>query len=749
MKKSLKVTPKFFWEWVGGLKLIQGWHIPRCYVNSEWQKLRNVEVCGFGDASERGYGACVYLRVPRVSGTYDTSLVISRARVAPLKKQTLPRLELLGALLCAKLVVFVIKSLRLPLDTNYKCWTDSTVVLSWIYTEPYQLKTFVANRISQIQELTSSSSWFHCSGVENPADLVTRGVFANKLISSKLWLQGPKWLAENISVSGVSSFWLPEEGDVERKVVSLSVQSEAPKIFDFERWSSFTKALNIVGYVCRFCQNLRRQVSDRVVGSDLTHEELMNAKVVMFRCIQKQHYFAEIQALRENGSVAKTSSIASLDPYLSKDEILRTKGRLQLSELSFEEKHPVILPKCHLSLLLVRHQHKLLNHAGVDTLVSTLRSGYWIVGLRRQAKRVKRECVACKRLDSKHCSQPVAPLPEMRVTKAPAFSVTGLDYCGPLYCVDMPAKKHYILLFTCAVVRAIHLELTDSLALSDCILAIRRFASRRGLPKVFHSDNAKTFVGADVQLRKYFGHCSPHWRYLVPRAPWWGGYYERLVGSVKSALKRSLGSKCLTRIELETTLCEVECCINSRPLTFVGDSIDSKTPLSPNHFLTGRVAGFVPSDIDVEVMEVSKQDLTEREIVRQARLDEFWALWSKDYLRNLPPALKEFVPRCNLKEGSVVLIRENNLTRMKWPMGVVVEAFSGNDGVVRSVKLKTSRGMVVRAVQKLHDLEISDAEGSHEDDVLQNVDGKMSGDKSKEVITRSGRVVKPVVRMDL
>ncbi|KAJ8032043.1 hypothetical protein HOLleu_25453 [Holothuria leucospilota] len=214
--------------------------------------------------------------------------------------------------------------------------------------------------------------------------------------------------------------------------------------------------------------------------------------------------FYGVSYIEKNSSVPNTSPIASLNPYLAEDEILRIKGRLQLSELSYEEKHPVILPKCHLSLLLVRHVHKLLNHAGVDTLVSTLRSGYWIVGLRRQAKRVKRKCVACKRLDSKHCSQPVAPLPEMRVTKAPVFSVTGLDYCGLFYCVDMPTKKHYILLFTCAVVRAIHLELTDSLALFDCILAIRRFASRRGLPRVFHSYNAKTFMGARRSIEKVF-----------------------------------------------------------------------------------------------------------------------------------------------------------------------------------------------------------------------------------------------------
>lgn len=158
----------------------------------------------------------------------------------------------------------------------------------------------------------------------------------------------------------------------------------------------------------------------------------------------------------------------------------------------------------------------------------------------------------------------------------------------------------------------------------------------------------------------------------------------------------------------------------------------------------------MPSGINVEVMEVNKQDLTEREIVRQTRLDEFWVVWSKDYLRNLPPALKEFVPRCNLKVGSLVLIREDNFSRMKWPLGVVVETFSGNDGVVRSVKLKTLKGMVTRDVQKLHDLEISDAESSQaKNEALQDVDGKGLSEKGSHVVTRAGRVIKPVIRMNL
>ncbi|KAJ8049247.1 hypothetical protein HOLleu_01911 [Holothuria leucospilota] len=337
--------------------------------------------------------------------------------------------------------------------------------------------------------------------------------------------------------------------EIQEQIQELILRKTTGSQPDRREASTSTEEVTIVtqsGQDGRSADNLRRQISDRVVGSDLSHEELMNAKVVMFRCIQKEHYFMEFLALRKNGSVPNTSPIASLNPYLAADEIWRNKGRLQLSELSYEEKHPVILPKCNLSLLLVRHQHKLLNHARVDTLVSTLRGGYWIVGLRR------------------------------------------------------------------------------------------------------------------------------------------------------------------------------------------------------------RVAGFVPSGINVEVMEVNRQDLTEREIVCQTPLDEFWAVWSKDYLRNLPPALKEFIPRCNLKVGSVVLIRKDSFSRMKWPLGVVVETFSENDGVVRSVRLKTLKGMVTRAVHKLHDLEISDAESSQaENEALQDVDGQGLSEKCTRAVTRAGRVVKPVIRMDL
>jgi hypothetical protein len=338
-------------------------------------------------------------------------------------------------------------------------------------------------------------------------------------------------------------------------------------------------------------------------------------------------------------------------------------------------------------------------------MMASLRASYWIVNLRRLAKGVKRECFNCQRVDTQVCSQPLAPLPKLRVTEAPPFTVTGVDFTGHLFCKDFPGKKFYVCLFTCAVVRAIHLELTDSLTTADFLLALRRFAARRGLPSVLYSDNAQTFVGAEAELTAFFGHLSPEWKKIAPRSPWWGGFWERLVGSVKASLRKSIGSRSLTRSELETTLHEIEGCINSRPLCFTGDDIDSDRPLTPNHFLLGKGAGFqakVLEDLDA----VSSNVLSEREQTRRRMLDHFWKVWRNEYLVNLPVVRNKSGIHGNLEIGSLVLIKEDNTPRMQWDLGVVTELYKGKDDIVRSVKLHTTSGPRIRAIQRLYDLEI-------------------------------------------
>ena len=388
----------------------------------------------------------------------------------------------------------------------------------------------------------------------------------------------------------------------------------------------------------------------------MSYKELEDAKTSLIYCIQREKYNQEITALTLGKSLSKGSAISKFNPFLDDNGLLRSKSQLDQADISYDSKHPLILSSGHIAKLLVSFQHKFLKHAGVSTLMTTLRSCYLIVGLRKLAKTVCRECITCHRHHSQACRQPVAPLPGLRVNSAPPFTVTGVDYAGPLFCADFPSRKMYILLFTCSVVRAIHLELTDSMSHDDCLLAFRRFSFRRGLPSVIYSDNAKTFINMSNQMQQIFGALTPQWKFIVPHAPWWEGWWERLVRSVKLALRKTLWKKYLTRCELETTLHEIEACISSRPLTFAGEDPHYSRPLTPSHFLIGRTAGFQIELANDQLPMVSSKDLREHEGLRQQLLDRFWRLWLSDYLLNLPPTITGFVPGCNLEKRSVVLI---------------------------------------------------------------------------------------------
>ena len=201
--------------------------------------------------------------------------------------------------------------------------------------------------------------------------------------------------------------------------------------------------------------------------------------------------------------------------------MLRVQGRLQFAGLPYEVTHPILIPKCNLGVLLPRHEHLRMKHTGVNVVFTKLRNQYWLIGDRRICKQVKTECVSCQHVDAPAGSKTMSHLPAMRVTQSPPFSVIGLDHGGPLYRGDYFGNKFYIILFTCAVTRAIHLELVGSLSCETTVMALRRVITRRGIPSIILSDNAKGFQ----------------------RAPWWGGWWERLIGSVKSALKRSIGKR--------------------------------------------------------------------------------------------------------------------------------------------------------------------------------------------------------------
>ncbi|XP_064102656.1 uncharacterized protein LOC135212813 [Macrobrachium nipponense] len=262
-----------------------------------WRDIPAIELHAFGDASERGYGACVYVRVPE-RGNFKVSLVAARG------------------------------GFNSMLD-------DSTVALAWIKGEPNRWKTFIANRVVEIQALTPPSCWQHCPGKDNPADLISRGVYAEQLTQSEVWLVGPAWLrtSSHPSQEGMTEgFPLEEQGEID--TVCVAVESDPP-LFEFSRWSSFLKALNVVGWVLRFVGNCR--ASSLKAGGPLTYEELTKAKVKLLYYAQRDAFAREINALGKSQPLPKGSPLVKLDPYLDEEGLLRISGRLENADLMIFE----------------------------------------------------------------------------------------------------------------------------------------------------------------------------------------------------------------------------------------------------------------------------------------------------------------------------------------------------------------------------------------------------------------------------
>lgn len=307
-------------------------------------------------------------------------------------------------------------------------------------------------------------------------------------------------------------------------------------------------------------------------------------------------------------------------------------GRLQHSDFTYREKHPWILPNKHrYTEMLAQYQHEKIMHADV-------RDRYWILRARKIVRRVVSRCTLCKGFKARAGQQTTAPLPKDRVTESPPFKVTGVDFAGPLYVKAQGSlKKSYIALFTCAVTRAIHLELVSDQSTENFLLAFKRFISRRGLCKVIYSDNARTFKRADQdlrelwktikdpQLREFFSGKGITWRFIAERAAWWGGFWERLVRSVKIILRKVLGRAKLNLEEMCTILTEAE--INLRPLTYVHNDVNEPQPLTPAHFLVGQRLTCMPPKpfpADTHHPTVNKEEMTRRWRYRQRLMTSYW-----------------------------------------------------------------------------------------------------------------------------
>ncbi|XP_052901348.1 uncharacterized protein LOC128307506 [Anopheles moucheti] len=342
----------------GKLNLLDGIVVPRYpKLGTNWQYHI------FCDASERGYGACVYIRSGSVTKGFNISLIISKSKVAPLsKKLVIARLELCGALLASRLYQFI-RNAQLQ-EAPCFIWTDSMTTWHWINGSPHTWKTFVANRVAKIQTLTKHCVWRHVPGLQNPADLVSRGCDPDDFCKNSLWWSGPEWLALN------EENWPdPPETGASPEIVTIAIEeeraaasaftesSEKKKMFSehlFKRISSYTTLCRVVAYCMRFgtaMKSKRKQLS-----TSLSTEEILNAEIRISRLAQVEVFSEEIKQLRKGDRVPGKSPLSTLATYLDDHGLVRVKGRLDNSSLSDWTKHPIVIPKTHQLSELIRYK---------------------------------------------------------------------------------------------------------------------------------------------------------------------------------------------------------------------------------------------------------------------------------------------------------------------------------------------------------------------------------------------------------
>ncbi len=757
-----------FLKWMAEMDNIKYLPIPRFMFPN--RKNKKVSVHGFSDASEKAYGAVIYMCYEDAAGLFETTFVISKTRVAPLKTQTIARLELMAAVILAKLVDYVIKQCTVPgsdLEVeDVHLWSDSEITLAWISKPSTTWKQFVRNRVQQIHQLTETMTWNHCPGKDNPADLLSRGTTLKELEKNDLYWHGPSWLKNSIEWPSKKNLPLDdkkaldsEEVERERSVVTLNMQAneiKPPPEFVL-RSSRYLKTKRVYAWVLRFLGYIRGQQK----SGQLTSEELMKAETLLLLNLQKRHFEPEINAICEQRKLPQNSPLLGYDPVIDNDSgLLHVGGRLQNSNLPGVVRHPIILPaKDILTKQIVESLHVQGQHAAIETTLSLVRQKYHVVHGREVVRKVVRDCLVCRHQQTKPVNQKMGPVPPHRVIPAPAFSDVGLDFTGVLHIKDGDVvRKGYICVFTCPLSRMIHLELTMDMTTEEFLQALRRFMNRRGWCRSIESDNQTTFKKAKRVLEIAFAgrhwekmskaeidnFMSKHgitWRFITERSPFRGAYWERLNRSLKEPLRKVLGNALLTYTEMYTLLTDIEATLNQRPLTYHGSDPTDPVPITPSQLAIGRNLKEVPT-----LMGNPSVSISARYKYLQRLLKHFWKRWTTEYLPQLQRKNKWQNEEVPLKVGDVVLVTEDNTTRPTWPMGRVTEVVPGRDGLIRTVKVKTKKGAFVRPVQRLHLLERSDVSEIEENELTPQ-DGSTDAADESLIVDQGGQdVVEPMSR---
>lgn len=726
-----------FKHWSQDIHLLKEIKIPRLC------KIPNTKYCElhtFTDASKDAYAAVVFLRTEK-EGKIKVQLIQAKTRIAPIAKNTIPRLELLGCLIGSRLASSVIDAINLENFQSY-FWCDATTAIAWIKRNDVW-GTFVGNRVRRILEITKEDQWRYIPGKLNPADLPSRGCDPKELLHSKWW-EGPNWLKSSKEHWPNHEYKFNEEEiNEEKKRTTINMQVSERTSWFIPHFSSYSANVRVMAWIKRFCFNVKNKLSTKVLVNPkelkLSINEIRKAEVEIIKLIQSE------TNLRENKQIKRWTLDMTIDGAIR----MRTPVTKRMDTIGF--RYPYILPRNHLLVQqLIYETHVLYCHAGVQFLMSKLREKYWITQTRKTIAKVVLACKRCKRHSEKKIKVISAALPEKRVKSGEIFDTTGVDLFGHLFLKD--GSKVWVVLYTCAVYRAVQLDIINSLDIPSFIQSLKRFIYQHGRPNTMMSDNGTNFTGTARLLKtideaKFKEECDVHkikWNFIPPAAPWWGGFWERMVRAIKDPLRKTLGKSVVNEDQLRTLLMEIVAVVNDRPLTTVTEDPNDLDPLTPAMFIRGTKNTTFP-----EEGEITSQALQNQWRHMKNLKESLQGRFRREYLGHLVEHTKDSnkFRQADISVDDVVLIEVNNKKRIEWPMGRILELMPDSDGVSRVARIRTKNGCITRALQRLYPLEMSKPQEKPESTlgVLKKKVTEPEEKNMEEIIelnTRSGRRIK-------
>lgn len=713
-----ELPPNIVNQFIGYQKSLQEINrikIPRwigTYFNSSF------EIHGFCDASNKAYSAVIYIKLLDNERDQKTFLLTASTRVAPIKSISIPRLELCGALLLARIYKYTIAAMKTKPSAVYS-WTDSSIVLSWLNGHPNKWNCFVANRITEIKNLMIGTTWKHVPSEDNPADCASRGLTPEELNTHDIWWSGPKWLQQT------KNEWpknlIRETNEELRSIKSLTTQVYTLPSF-IMKFSTLKKLIRVTAYIFRFIAKCRKNINYRTTVW-LAPSELDSAFNFLVRKNQELEFAEEMKALKEKRNIRTSSRLIKLHPFLDKNGLLRVGGRIEESNIPYEGKHPIILnDKGLFTEIIIRHIHIETLHGGPQLTLNIIRQRFWILNARNSVRYLINKCIICLRQKESSEKQLMGSLPTARITQSRPFSHTGIDYCGP-FSIRLSkgrgtkSQKCYVAIFVCMAVKAIHIELVSDLTTQSFLAALRRFVSRRGIPSDIYSDCGTNFIGASRILDKdlqqsltqvqdevaaIIANEAISWHFNPPAAPNFGGLWEAGVKSTKYHLKRLINDRLLTFEEMVTLLTQIEGILNSRPISAFTNDIEDLTALTPGHFLIGAPIKSIP---EPSLINVKENNLTRWHLVQQMN-QHFWKRWHQEYLHLLQQRQKWNQTKDNIITGDLVIIKDSNLPPNKWLLGRIIMTYPGSDQLTRVMDIKTKNGILKRPISKVCKLPI-------------------------------------------